>query len=103
MATLIKTNDINDRQKRAILVVGGVSEREEVLKSCELIDLDTHQVYSFGQANFAVFSGCLVVFNNSTILRLGGLSKNKRDYSVVEVVEKLDFQDAYLQFQREGK
>jgi len=63
MATLIKTNDINDRQKRAILVV----------------------------------------FNNSTILRLGGLSKNKRDYSVVEVVEKLDFQDAYLQFQREGK
>ena len=69
-----------------------------MLKSCELIDLDTHQVYSFGQINFAVFSGSLVVFDNSTILRLGGLSKNRKDYSVVEVVEKLDIQDALLQF-----
>lgn len=42
MATLIKTNDINGKQKKAILVVGGVSDREEVLKSCELIDLNTH-------------------------------------------------------------
>ena len=98
MTTLIRTNDINGKQKRVILVVGGVFDREEVLKSCELIDLDTHQVYSFGQTNFAVFSGSLVVFDNSTILRLGGLSKNRKDYSVVEVVEKLDIQDALLQF-----
>jgi hypothetical protein len=56
------------------------------------MDLESKEVFSFGQTNFAAFSGTLVVFNNSTVLRLGGLSKNRNDYSVVEVVEKLDCQ-----------
>jgi hypothetical protein len=43
-----------------------------------------------GHTNFAVFSGTLAVYNNSTVLRIGGLSKNKGYSSIVEVVEKLD-------------
>lgn len=94
MATLIKVNDSKGNPKRGILVVGGMGEIEgkkevEVLKSCEFIDLDSgkSRVISFGQTNFATFSGTLVVFNNSTVLRLGGLSIKSKDYSVVvEVV-----------------
>ena len=68
------------------MIVGGVGDNGEILKSCEFLDLASLSVFSFGQTNFATFSGSLLVFNKSTVLRLGGLSKNRNDYSVVEVV-----------------
>ena len=43
-------------------------------------------VYLFSDTNFGAFSGTLVSFNKSNVLRIGGLYKNKSDYSIVEVV-----------------
>lgn len=86
MTSLVTINDLTGKPRSGILIVGGVGDNGEILKSCEFLDLSTLAVYPFGQTNFATFSGSLLVFNKSTVLRLGGLSKNKNDYSVVEVV-----------------
>lgn len=43
-----------------------------------------------------------MVYNKSNVLRIGGLYKNKADYSVVEVVERLDCLE-YLQTNKTPK
>ena len=83
MACYVKTKDLAGNIQTGILIVGGIGDNGDILKSCEYLDLNTLNVINFGQTNFATFSGNLIVYNGSTILRLGGLGKNKNDYSVV--------------------
>lgn len=85
MTALVTTN-----YKRGIIIVGGLGEYGEALKQYEFLDFKTMETTLIGQTNFAVFSGTLAVYNHSTVLRLGGLCKNKGYSSIVEVVEKLD-------------
>jgi hypothetical protein len=39
---------IEHSDDNAILIAGGIGKNEEVLKSCELLDLASNQIYAFG-------------------------------------------------------
>lgn len=72
------------------MIAGGLGPDGEVLKSTEYLNLQTEEVQSLGDTNFGAFSGTLVTYNKSNVLRIGGLYKNKADVAVVEIIERLD-------------
>jgi len=48
--------------------------------------LRSEDVISLEDTNFGAFAGTLVCYNQTNVLRIGGLYKNKADVAVVEVV-----------------
>lgn len=54
------------------------------------MDLRQEQVIPLEDTNFGAFAGTLTCYNQTNVLRIGGLYKNKADVAVVEVVERLD-------------
>jgi hypothetical protein len=82
--------DKEDGINYGIVIAGGLGPNGEVLKSTEFLDLHYEECSMLADTNFGAFSGTLVTYNKTNVIRIGGLYKNKADLAVVEVVERLD-------------
>lgn len=75
--------DRNNPNNYGIVIAGGIGPRGEVLKSSEYLDLTNESVIMLSDTNFGAYSGTLVTYNKTNVLRIGGLYKNKADIAVV--------------------
>ncbi len=62
--------------KKIIYIVGGISDKDDIVKHCEKFDSRTKESQTIASCKFVTYNSCLASISRDNLVKIGGIFYN---------------------------